>query len=382
MAETGLPAPLFLGAFLAAQVVGWVDVLNQGVQTLLQGRPGGGGERDSASNAALEARRADKAARRAAAAARRHRAAAPEARAAEAAAKESRKAAAAAAHARHSREAERAAQSAAHYAGVAEVASSTAEAAAAASAKGGEGPEEKEVGSGGRLHSSQRLGAQAAQAAPAAVLLLLGGLLGALVVRSRTRAAKAGAAAPIPTLVDEVLDLLQLSTRTRAEEARLSALMLLISQSQPPKGSTGPSPREHAEAWEVVWTQQPLFFRGLWGAQHDASAQRFCTATGSLSASSDLGFMRLTARGRFTPTEDSGAWGDKQVYNAGVDGGELALAGGAIKLPLWLLGSAGSWTVVYADARLRVFRSAEMGLAAQCPAEALKRHDSAASFAG
>jgi len=380
MAETGLPAPLFLGAFLAAQVVGWVDVLNQGVQTLLQGRPGGGGERDSASHAALEARRADKAARRAAAAARRHRAAAPEARAAEAAAKESRKAAAAASAARHSREAERAAQSAAHYAGVAEVASSTAE-AAAASAKGGEGLEEKEVGSG-HLHNPQRLGAQAAQAAPAAVLLLLGGLLGALVVRSRTRAAKEGAAAPIPTLVDEVLDLLQLSTRTRAEEARLSALMLLISQSQPPKGSTGPSPREHAEAWEVVWTQQPLFFRGLWGAQHDASAQRFCTATGSLSASSDLGFMRLTARGRFTPTEDSGAWGDKQVYNAGVDGGELALAGGAIKLPLWLLGSAGSWTVVYADAQLRVFRSAEMGLAAQCPAETLKRHDSAASFAG
>ena len=362
-----MPPGLWLGAFALAQVLGWVDLATQALETVTGRR-----DRDSAAEAALEARRAQRAAKRAGrhASSKLSGAASAEAANARRAAQESQRAAGAAASARGKEAAERAACSATHWANEAE----EAEAAAAAAKAGGAAAE-------GR--APMPLVRQLSVAAPFLVVgLALAAVARGLRARVQPKASHAVAAPPLagsnhraPDAVDEVVALL-LKKRTRAEEARLAALILLLSQSQPPKGSSGPSPQD-ASLWEVVWSQQPLFWRGLWGGNPDQSAQRFCTSTGELSSATDLGFLRLTAKGRFTPKDDSGAWGDKPVFTAQVEGGELELGG--FRLPLWLAGSCGSWTVVYADTRLRVFRSAEAGLAAQMPADLLRRHDSAAA---
>jgi hypothetical protein len=178
--------------------------------------------------------------------------------------------------------------------------------------------------------------------------------------------------------VDALLALLLAPQRTPAEEARLKALLLLLSQSQGSQpglpAAQQPGAADAATTtWQVVWTEQPLFWRGLaplLGASGGgAGDQAFCTAAGTVASSVSAGPLRLTASGSFTPARESGAWGDKPVFTAALSGGELAL--GPLRLPLPLLRGGGAWTLVFADARLRVFRSPDAGLAAQLPAHLL-----------
>ena len=167
----------------------------------------------------------------------------------------------------------------------------------------------------------------------------------------------------VASQVDAVLALLLQPTRTRAEEARLAALMLLLSQSQAPKGD-GQLGNTDEVPWRLVWTQRPLFW-----AFGDKAGQHWDTKEGSLRSEIDVGPFRLSAHGRFVPTADSGAWGDKPVYTAGVESGEMAI--GSLRMPFLLKGGAGEWTVSFADTRLRIFHSKECGLAAQVPVSSL-----------
>jgi len=190
--------------------------------------------------------------------------------------------------------------------------------------------------------------------------------------------------------IDALVALLLASKRTPAEEARLEALLLLLSQAQPPRGSSaaaapGGDGDDPAGAWRLVWTQKPLFWRGLaplLAARAEPAlpqkgspraGQAFCTADASLSSSVAAGPLRLTARGSFVPAPGSGAWGEKPVFHADVGGGEVELSFGplgTLQLPLLLKGG-GAWTLVYCDKRLRVFRSPDAGLAVQLPAAVL-----------
>ena len=143
----------------------------------------------------------------------------------------------------------------------------------------------------------------------------------------------------------------------------MMALMLLLSQSLPPKGD-GQLGKSDDVPWKLVWTEKKL-----WWAFGDNTSVAWDTKQGSMASQIDVGPFRLAARGRFVPTADSGAWGDKPVFAAAVEGGELVL--GPLRMPILLQGGAGAWTVVYSDSRLRVFRSPECGLAAQVPEASL-----------
>ena len=197
-----------------------------------------------------------------------------------------------------------------------------------------------------------------------------------------------GAAVLSDGAIDALIALLLAERRSPAEDARLEALLLLLSQAQPPRGNPlalpGGSGDDPAGAWRLVWTQKPLFWRGLaplMGARPEPplesgsprAGQAFCTAGATLQSSVAAGPLRLTARGSFAPAPDSGKWGEKPVFNADVAGGEMELALGplgTLQLPLLLKGG-GAWTLVYCDARLRVFRSPDAGLAVQLPAAML-----------
>jgi hypothetical protein len=181
-----------------------------------------------------------------------------------------------------------------------------------------------------------------------------------------------------PRAVDALLALLLAPSRSPAEEARLEALLLLLSQSQPPhaqqSAAAAVSSDADADAWRVVWTQKPLFWHGLApllgaSAPPCGGGTAFSTAAGTLASTVHAGPLKLTAHGSFTLRPGSGAWGDKPVFAADVRGGEMCI--GPLKLPLLLLGSAGAWQLVYADARLRVFRAPDVGLAVQVPAAML-----------
>jgi hypothetical protein len=193
--------------------------------------------------------------------------------------------------------------------------------------------------------------------------------------------------------IDALIALLLAERRTPAEDARLEALLLLLSQTQAPKGASSALPGGASDdpgAWRLVWTQKPLFWRGLApllqaqaepalpGKQGSPRGQQpgqsFCTAGATMTSSVAAGPLRLTARGSFAPAKGSGALGDKQpVFHADVGGGDLQLALGplgTLQLPLLLRGG-GAWTLVYCDKRLRIFSSLDAGLAVQMPAAAL-----------
>ena len=167
---------------------------------------------------------------------------------------------------------------------------------------------------------------------------------------------------------DEVIiALLRLPKRTPGEEARLKALLLLLSQSQPqPQGALG-SDGDKPGTWRLVWAEKPLFWvwRGLDPLLTPAE-QAMDTGAGTLASSATAGPVTVTARGSFTPAKTSSIWGSKPEFELDVNDGSIALDVGQLKMTLPLLAKGGGhWQVVYADARLRVFHSDEAGLAAQ-----------------
>ena len=166
---------------------------------------------------------------------------------------------------------------------------------------------------------------------------------------------------------DAVISLLLLPKRTPGEEARLKALLLLLSQSQPsPQGALG-SDGDTPGAWRLVWAEKPLFWlwRGLDPLLTPAE-QALDTGAGTLASSATAGPVTVTARGSFTPAKSSTIWGSKPEFELDVNDGSIALDVGSFSMSLPLLAKGGgSWQVVYADARLRVFHSDEAGLAAQ-----------------
>jgi hypothetical protein len=196
--------------------------------------------------------------------------------------------------------------------------------------------------------------------------------------------------------IDALIALLLAERRTPAEDARLEALLLLLSQAQSPKGASSALPGGASDdpgAWRLVWTQKPLFWRGLvplLQAQAEPAlskgsprgqqpGQSFCTAGATMTSSVAAGPLRLTARGTFAPAKSSGVFGGQPVFHADVGGGDLQLAFGplgTLQLPLLLRGG-GAWTLVYCSERLRVFCSEDAGLAVQLPAAALPADDAA-----
>ena len=241
--------------------------------------------------------------------------------------------------------------------------------------------------------------AEAAQAASATALAVAAVLL--LLRLSRARAGgrskrdrgEDSSAVLSDGAIDALIALLLAERRTPAEDARLEALLLLLSQASSPKGASSALPGGASDdpgAWRLVWTQKPLFWRGLApllqaqaepalpGKQGSSPrgqqpGQSFCTAGATMTSSVAAGPLRLTARGTFSPAKGSGVFGGQPVFHADVGGGDLQLAFGplgTLQLPLLLRGG-GAWTLVYCSNRLRVFNSEDAGLAVQLPAAAL-----------
>ena len=182
-----------------------------------------------------------------------------------------------------------------------------------------------------------------------------------------SRAARASAASA------ELLALLLppgASSRGAAGDARVSALLSQLAATSVPfrASQLGGGP------WQVVATAgalgwKPLAPGGAVAAQNfDVLSSR---VVNSVSLSTPLGALRLTAEGDFSAVPD-GADGKPSSstparFAARIRCGTLAV--GSLRLPLPIAGE-GSFEVAYVDKRLRVFRSAT-GLAVQVPQAAV-----------